>query len=181
MFEAAFGTPEITMERICKAIAQFIRTLNSTNSKFDKYLRGEAQLSDDEMRGYVLFTTEEGADCFHCHGGSGNALFSTYSYLNNGLDATIENVGDRFSYTQNPLDKGAYKVPTLRNIAQTAPYMHDGRFTTLEQVIDQYSEGVKESATISPLMHHASKCGVQLTAQEKIYLKAFLLTLTDTE
>lgn len=181
MFEAAFGTPEVSMDRICKAVAQFVRTLNSSNSKFDKYLRGEAQLTDDEMRGYILFTTEEGADCFHCHGGAGNALFSTYAYLNNGLDASPTGIGDRFSYTNNSLDAGAYKVPTLRNIAQTAPYMHDGRYTTLEQVIDQYSEGVKESPTLSPLMHHAATGGVQLTEQEKIYLKAFLLSLTDTE
>lgn len=181
LFKEAFGSETITFERVCQALAQFVRTLVSSDSKFDRYMRGEAQLTAEEMKGYVLFTTEEGADCFHCHGGSGNVLFSTYDIVINGLDAA-ENFNDpydRFSVTGREPDKGAYRIPTLRNIAQTAPYMHDGRFSTLDEVIDQYSENVQYSTHISPLMHHVRQGGVQLTPNEKACLKAFLLTLTD--
>ncbi len=171
----------ITMDRICKAVAQFVRTIVSANSKFDRYLRGEATLSDEELKGYLLFTTEEGADCFHCHGASGNALFSTYALANNGLepDSLRKDPYDYAAVSQNPADKGTYRIPTLRNLAYTAPYMHDGRFKTIDEVIDQYSENVHYSPNISPLMHHISKGGVQLTPSEKQALKAFLLTLSD--
>ncbi len=179
MFEAAFGTPEVTMDRICKAIAQFVRTLISSDSKFDKFLQGKAQLTDEEMAGYILFSTER-ADCFHCHGGDGNVLFSTYGFSNNGLDATYNDPRDRSSITQKPQDIGKYKIPTLRNIALTAPYMHDGRFSTLDEVIDFYSEGLMWSPTIDPLMKQIKQGGVQLTPSEKRQLKAFLHTLTDS-
>ena len=180
-FEEAFGSESVSMDRICFAIAQFVRTLVSGDSKFDRYMRGEAQLTAEEMRGYVLFTTEEGADCFHCHGGSGNVLFSTYDILVNGLDPEefFTDAHDRYSVTGNVVDRGAYRVPSLRNIEYTAPYMHDGRFSTLDEVIDQYSENVYYSPYISPLMHHVQDGGVQLTAEEKACLKAFLLTLSD--
>lgn len=164
LFKKAFGTDEITFINVEKAIAQYVRSLVFANSKFDRYLRGEEQLSQDELNGYLLFTTENGADCFHCHGGGSNALFTTNLRYNNGLDAVSE---------------GPFKAPTLRNIALTAPYMHDGRFTTLDQVIDFYSEGVQYSDDISPLMHHVMQGGVQLTSEEKTQLKAFLNTLTD--
>lgn len=183
MFESAFGSPEISIDKICNALAQFVATLVSSDSKFDKYIRGEAELTDDELKGYILFTTEEGADCFHCHGGSGNMLFSTYQYANNGLDV-VENMNDaldRSFVTGKGSDKGSYRIPTLRNIEYTAPYMHDGRFKTIEDVIDQYSEGVQYSTLISPLMHHVNENGVQLTADEKRCLKAFLLTLSDPD
>ena len=181
LFEEAFGSEIVSMDRICFAIAQFVRTLVSSDSKFDRYMRGEAQLTAEEMRGYVLFTTEEGADCFHCHGGSGNVLFSTYDILVNGLDPEefFTDAHDRYSVTGNVVDRGAYRVPTLRNIEFTAPYMHDGRFSTLDEVIDQYSENVYYSPYISPLMHHVQDGGVQLTVEEKACLKAFLLTLSD--
>ncbi len=183
LFQEAFGSSEVTFDRIVSAIAQFVRTLVSSNSKFDRYMRGEAQLSPEEMRGYVLFTTEEGADCFHCHGGAGNVLFSTYDILVNGLDPqeAFTDPYDRYSVTGDPMDKGAYRIPTLRNIAYTAPYMHDGRFSTLGEVIDQYSENVFHSPYISPLMHHVNDNGVQLTASEKQCLEAFLLCLSDEE
>lgn len=181
LFEAAFGSPTVSLERICFALAQFVRTLVSHDSEFDRYMRGEATLSEEAMKGYVLFTTEEGADCFHCHGGVGNVLFSTYEVLINGLDAPADfnDPHDRASVTGRAADKGAYRIPTLRNIAYTAPYMHDGRFSTLDEVIDQYSENVHYSPFISPLMHHVGEGGVQLTASEKKCLKAFLLTLGD--
>ena len=180
-FKAAFGTEEITAERIQKAIGQFIRTLVSSNSKFDKYIRGEVALSAEELQGYVLFITEEGADCFHCHGGDGNLLMTTNLFYNNGLDNVFSDAKDRFSITLNENDKGAYRVPSLRNIEVTAPYMHDGRFKTLDEVIDFYSEGVKDSPYTSPLMHKASQGGAMLTPLQKRQLKAFLLTLTDEE
>lgn len=164
LFKKAFGSNEITFVLVEKAIAQYVRSFVFADSKFDRYLRGEEQLSQDELNGYLLFTTENGADCFHCHGGGSNALFTTNLMYNNGLDAAPH---------------GEFKAPTLRNIALTAPYMHDGRFSTLDEVIDFYSEGVQYSEEISPLMHHVMEGGVQLTPQEKAQLKAFLNTLTD--
>lgn len=179
LFEKAFGSRNITFVNIERAIAQFVRSLVSSDSKFDRYLRGEEQLTQDELQGYLLFVTEDGADCFHCHGGGGNALMTTNLFYNNGLDSEHTDPEDRFSITGNPTDRGSYKAPTLRNIAVSAPYMHDGRFQTLDEVIDFYSNSVKNSATISPLMHHVMQGGARLTAQEKSQLKAFLNTLTD--
>lgn len=164
LFKKAFGTDEITFVMVEKAIAQYVRSLVFADSKFDRYLHGEEQLTQDELNGYLLFSTENGADCFHCHGGGANALFTTNQRYNNGLDAASES---------------EFKAPTLRNIALTAPYMHDGRFATLDEVIDFYSEGVQYSDDISPLMHHVMQGGVQLTEEEKRQLKAFLNTLTD--
>ncbi len=179
LFEKAFGSREITFVNIERAIAQFVRSLVSSNSKFDRYLRGEEQLNQDELEGYLLFVTEDGADCFHCHGGGGNALMTTNLFYNNGLDAESNDPEDRASITGNSMDQGCYKAPTLRNIAVSTPYMHDGRFTTLDEVINFYSDSVKNSATISPLMHHVMQGGVRLTDLEKAQLKAFLNTLTD--
>ena len=180
LFQKAFGTKDINVDRISKAIAQFVRTLISSNSKFDKYLRGEIQLEQAELQGFVLFTTEEGADCFHCHGGSGNPLFTTNGFYNNGKDSVITDPGDRYAVTGDPMDKGAYKATTLRNIEFTAPYMHDGRFNTLDEVIDFYAHDLVWSPYIDPLMHHIATGGNQLTPIEKEQLKAFLLTLSDT-
>lgn len=180
MFAKAFGTPEVTFERIELAVAQFVRSLVSGDSRFDRYLRGEAQLSPSELNGYVLFITEEGADCFHCHGGGGNPLFTTHLWYNNGLDSVTDDPHDRYGYTGNPADRGSYKAPSLRNVEVSAPYMHDGRFATLDEVIGFYSSGVQMSENISPLMHHAMQGGVMLTESERADLKAFLLTLTDT-
>lgn len=180
LFKAAFGTDDITAERVEKAIAQFIRTLISSNSRFDQYIRGEIQLTDDELAGYVLFCTEEGADCFHCHGSEGNLLMTTNQYYNNGLDSIFTDNRDRYAVTRKESDKGAYRAPSLRNIELTAPYMHDGRYKTLDEVIDFYSEGLHYSPYVHPLMHHLNDGGILLTPKEKSQLKAFLLTLTDT-
>lgn len=180
MFYRAFGSSEITFVNVEKAIAQFVRSLVSGNSRFDQYLRGEVQLTPQELNGYVLFITEEGADCFHCHGGGGNPLFTTNQCVNNGLDSAFVDPSDRSSVTGQACDKGSYKVPSLRNVEAGAPYMHDGRFSTLDEVIDFYSENVHNSAQISPLMHHVMQGGVQLTPTEKADLKAFLFALTDT-
>ncbi len=179
LFKQAFGTEKVTFRNIEKAIAQFVRTLISTDSRFDHYLRGELQLTSAELNGYVLFTTEEGADCFHCHGGAANPLFTTHLFYNNGKDSVFTDQTDRFSVSGDPFDRGAYKVPTLRNITFSAPYMHDGRFKTLDEVIDFYSEGVLATPLTDPLMHHALSGGVRLTASEKSDLKAFILSLQD--
>ena len=179
LFYKAFGSREITFVNVEKAIAQFVRSLVSADSKFDRYLRGEEELTEDELAGYELFCTEDGADCFHCHGGGGLALMTTNLFYNNGLDDEFNDPEDRSAVTGSHWDRGAYKAPTLRNIAVSAPYMHDGRFTTLDEVIDFYSEGVMDSENINPLMHHVMDGGVQLTDLEKAQLKAFLNTLTD--
>jgi cytochrome c peroxidase len=181
MFKAAFGSEEITAERIARAIAQFVRTLISANSKFDRYLLGEENLSPQELHGYVLFTTEEGADCFHCHGGDGTPLFTTNLFYNNGLDSLFTDARDRFAVTGNSNDRGAYRAPTLRNIAVTAPYMHDARFKNLDEVLEFYNSGVINSPTISPLMHKVGDGGSRLTPSQIADLKSFLLTLTDEE
>ncbi|MBE0638036.1 MAG: cytochrome-c peroxidase [Bacteroidales bacterium] len=179
LFQKAFGTNEVTADGIAKAIAQFVRTLISANSKFDRYMRGEYQLSPEELRGFVLFTTEEGADCFHCHGGFGNPLFTTNLFYNNGKDTEFNDPSDRYSITGNPADKGAYKATTLRNIELTGPYMHDGRFATLDEVIEFYSHHVQNSPYIDPLMHHVANGGIQLTPNEKTDLMAFIKALKD--
>lgn len=181
LFKKAFNSETVTFKNIEKAIAQFVRTLISANSKFDQYMRGETQLSQSELNGYVLFTTEEGGDCFHCHGGFGNPLFTTNLFYNNGKDTVFTDPMDRFGITHDPVDHGAYKATTLRNIELGGPYMHDGRFETLSEVIDFYSFNVKMSPYVNPLMHHVSNGGIQLTPGEKTDLINFIKTLKDEE
>ncbi|MBI9035172.1 MAG: hypothetical protein JEZ03_11940, partial [Bacteroidales bacterium] len=153
LFYNAFGQDEITFDLVSKAIAQFIRVLISSDSKFDQYLRGEYQLSMSELNGYDLFTTEEGADCFHCHGGGGNVLFTSNLFYNNGKDSIFtgqfEDPGDRYHFTNDENDRGAYKATTLRNIELTGPYMHDGRYKTLDEVIDFYSHHILYSPYVN--------------------------------
>jgi len=182
LFKEAFGDEEINIDRISKAIAQFIRTIVSKDSKFDRVLRGEDNFTDSERRGLVLFTTEEGADCFHCHGSQGNPLMTTHKFYNNAKDTVFNDPRDRYGVTKNSRDHGAYKSTTLRNIELTGPYMHDGRFKTLDEVIDFYSEGLIYSDYAHQLMHKVYPPygqGAMLNPQEKADLKAFLLTLTD--
>ncbi len=178
MFKKAFGTEEVTYDRISKSIAQFVRSIVSYRSKFHKYLRHEVDLTASEKHGYDLFFSED-ADCFHCHGGS--VLMTTNEYFNNAKDTVFNDPKDRYSVTGDPMDIGAYRAPSLLNIALTAPYMHDGRFKTLDEVIDFYSEGLVYSDYVHPLMKNVRQKGVQLTDDEKADLKAFLLTLTDYE
>ncbi len=178
MFNAAFGTEKITYDRISKAIAQYIRSIISYRSKFHKSLRHEAELSTSEKRGHDLFFSED-ADCFHCHGGS--VLMTTNQYFNNAKDNVFNDKMDRYSLTGDPMDMGAYRAPSLINVELTAPYMHDGRFATLDEVIDFYSTGLVYSDFVHPLMKAVRYRGVQLSNQDKNDLKAFLLTLTDKE
>lgn len=178
LFYEAFEACDITNDLVVKAIAQFERTLISGNSKFDKVSIGGMGVffTDEELNGFEIFNTEKG-DCFHCHGG---ALFTDNDFHNNGLDSTHQDTGLEIA-TGSPFDRGKFKVPTLRNIELTAPYMHDGRFQTLEEVVNFYSEGLHFSETLDPLMKNVGQGGLQLTEQEKSDLVAFLKTLTDTE
>lgn len=178
-FKAAFGTEEVNYERISKAVAQFVRSIVSHNSKFHKYLRNEVTLTTNEKRGHDLFFSED-ADCFHCHGGS--ILMTTNEYFNNAKDVTFKSEdNDRHSITDDPMDIGAYRAPSLINIELTAPYMHDGRFSSLDEIIDFYSEELVYSDFVHPLMKNVRQKGVQLNDEDKAALKAFLLTLTDHE
>lgn len=193
MFEAAFGTPEVNIDRISKAVAQFIRTIVSSNSKAHKVFRGEENFTTEERLGYILFVTEEGADCFHCHGTEGNPLFTTNLFYNNAKDTCFGapppcgSIGwnrDRYAYTGNERDRGAFKATSLINIELQGPYMHDGRFKTLDEVIDFYNKGLKYSTYAHPLMHKLSPPyhnGMNLNPIQLSQLKAFLLSLTDHE
>lgn len=180
LFFAAFGTRKIDSVLVTKAIAQFERTLISSNSKFDKYLLGATTLTSSELNGFNVFMDETKGDCFHCHGSDKNPLWTDNAFHNNGLDAVPSDIG-LAKVTGDPSDTGKFKSPSLRNLAFTAPYMHDGRFATLEQVINHYSQGLKASPTIDPLMKKVSAGGVQLSIQDKADLKAFLLSLSDYE
>ncbi len=182
LFTAAFNSPEITPEKIGLALESFVLTLTSFDSKFDRALRGEAQLSDVEKRGFELFITEYdprreqfGADCFHCHGGP---LFQSQTFANNGLDSEFKDLG-RAKITGNASDQGKFSTPSLRNVALTAPYMHDGRFQTLEEVVAHYVTGLKRSATLDPNLAKHPDGGVPLNAADQQALVAFLKTLTD--
>jgi cytochrome c peroxidase len=181
-FRKAFGSSGITSDRIAKALEQYLLTLVSQESRFDKAVRKVAELTEEEKRGLQLFVTEHdpkrglfGADCFHCHGGT---LMTDHQFHNNGLSLTPEDVG-RMLVTGTESDRGKFKTPTLRNIALTAPYMHDGRFSTLEEVVEHYSSGVKRSATLDPNLAKHPVEGLRLSAEDKRALVAFLKTLTD--
>ncbi len=184
-FDKAFHTTPNVMD-MSLAMEQFMLTLVSANSKFDDFFPGKFDvLSEEEKRGAFLFNNfieNGGADCSHCHGGilvqqnnpNGGGI------ANNGLDMTFSDKGFG-AITGLAVDMGTFKTPSLRNIALTAPYMHDGRFATLDDVINQYSDSVKfTSPTLHPIMKKHETTGQRkLTAQEKSDLKAYLLTLTD--
>ncbi len=178
LFRLAFKTTTITKELTTKAIAQFERTLISANSKFDKYSLGQTTLTLQELNGLDVFMNEEKGDCFHCHGNPNNPLWTDNDFHNNGLDATFSDLG-LGAVTGDPNDNGKFKSPSLRNLTYTAPYMHDGRFATLGDVINHYSEGLQNSSTIDPLMKQINQGGVQLSDQDKTDLIAFLLSLSD--
>jgi len=182
LFHAAFDSTEITAEKIGLALENFLLTLTAHEAKFDHAMRGQATLSADERRGFELFMTEYdprtgqfGGDCFHCHGGP---LFSDHQFHNNGL-APSETDAGRFRVTGRESDRGKFATPSLRNIARTAPYMHDGRFATLEEVLEHYSTGVQRSATLDPNIAKHPDGGLHLSAEDRRALIAFLNTLTD--
>jgi len=186
-FMRAFGSEEITSEKMSLAMEQFMNSIVSVESKYDKFLRGEATFTDSEKRGRKLYFQEyneffpdsSGADCAHCHVPKN---FENDEYMNNGLetDASVKDFG-RENVTNNAADRGKMKVPSLRNIELTAPYMHDGRFTNLLDVIEHYNTGIKKSATLDPALSNTTATGLLLTTQDKNDLVAFLKTFTDLE
>lgn len=183
-FRAAFGDRQIDSVLIANAIAQFERTLISYRSKYDKVLRGETVFTKDEYDGFILVNDMTKGDCLHCHTTDADPLGTTLTFSNNGLDtasrpAYYRDKG-RGAVTGNPEDNGKFRIPSLRNVALTAPYMHDGRFKTLEEVLAFYSEGVSLSVNIDSKMGLAHRKGVRLTNDEKRKVIAFLHTLTDS-
>jgi cytochrome c peroxidase len=159
-----------------EVLTQFEKTLVSSNSKFDKFVEGGGSLSDQEMKGMDLFF-DEGGECFHCHG---MPTFTDNEFHNNGLDSAFTDLG-RYDVSGVSSDKGLFLTPTLRNIEVTGPYMHDGRFATLEEVVEFYSTGVHYSTTIDPLIVGRNSGGTNFSVAEKEALVAFLKTLTDEE
>ena len=191
LFQAAFGTGTISNERIADALSQFIRSIVSSQSRYDD---GRAQVANrmlpfpnfnaSENRGKELFmkpVSAGGAGCFQCH--TTEAFVSVNSGpKNNGLDLTSTNdLGVFETFTSTPDLTGAFKIPTLKNIVLTAPYMHDGRFQTLQQVIEHYNSGVKNHPNLSPLLKdvNGNPQQLNLSAEDKAALFAFLRTLTD--
>jgi cytochrome c peroxidase len=171
MFEEAFGSDDITGERVLKAIAQFELTLVSANSGYDRVMAGKDTFTLQEKNGYELFKK-------HCNSCHSEPLFTQYQFENNGLkpDTTLNDRG-RAGITGNPADEMKFKVPTLRNIEISYPYMHDGRFKRLKDVLNHYTNGIADSPALSPVL----KDKIQLDGREKTDLIAFLLTLTDRD
>ncbi len=183
MFRGAFGirhVEELDRQLVGKALAQFQRTLISADARFDQKMRGEVEFTPQEQRGWTIFfdASEEvpHSECAHCHA---DPLFTNLDFTNNGIDQVsgLQEFKDagRGAVSRNIYDNGTFRVPTLRNIALTAPYMHDGRFATLEEVIDHYVRGGHYSENLNPNI-----MPLKLNPRDKADLMAFLHTLTDT-
>jgi len=177
LFAQAFADGAITTENMLKALSQFMVMVTSSNSKFDKYRRNEpgGTLSTDELAGYAVFNSK----CATCHA---TDLMTDDSFRNNGLavNPMVNDVG-RYKVTELDADYYKFKVPSLRNVEKSAPYMHDGRFGNLESVLDHYASGVTDSPTLDPLLRTNGTLGIPLTATEKVQIVAFLKTLTDNQ
>jgi len=171
LFNKAFGTNEINDQRLLYALTQYMAMLISANSKYDKVKLGKEVFDADEQRGYEIFKQ----NCATCHT---EPLFTDFSFRNNGLapNNSISELG-RMEITQDEQDFYKFKVPTLRNLSFTYPFMHDGRFQTLDQVLEHYVSGIQSSNTLDPQLSN----GIVLTADEKADLKRFLYTLNDAE
>ncbi len=183
-FQRVFGNKPIDSTLIAYAIAQFERTLLSYRSKYDQVLNHTALFTKDEAEGFVLMNDMTKGDCLHCHTTDSDPLGSTFEFSNNGLDSVTDAVWykdkGRGAATGVMADHGKFKIPSLRNIALTAPYMHDGRFATLEEVMRFYSDGVNVCANIDSKMGFARSHGVHLSPDEQRKIIAFLHTLTDS-
>jgi cytochrome c peroxidase len=177
LFKEAFTDGAINTENMLKALSQFMLMVTSSNSKFDKYRRNEVggSFSTEEASGYLIFN----AKCASCHA---TDLMTDNSYRNNGLavNPLLNDVG-RYLVTEVNSDYYKFKVPSLRNVEKTAPYMHDGRFGTLKSVLNHYASGVTSSATLDPILNKNEKLGIPLSDVEKTQLIAFLKTLTDNQ
>ena len=186
-FKRAFDTEEVSANLLARALEQFLFTMVSNRSKYDDWLLGDAELTESEERGRVLFFDEfdpfnpetSGADCAHCHSGLD---FSNHQFANNGLDADadMEDIG-YMGVTGEDGDLGKFKTPSLRNVMVSAPYMHDGRFSDIDEVLDHYDHGAVSSTSLDPMMQYNVDYGLGLTDVDRADLIAFLHTLTDTE
>ncbi len=166
-FKLAYGVDSITELSLRRALSQYMSMLISSNSKYDQYLAGKINLSTSELNGLSIFTS----NCATCHK---PPLFTDFSFRNNGLDTVFLDQG-RAAYTKNNSDIGKFKVPTLRNIELTYPYMHDGRYIGLMDVINHYSTGIHPSATLDKSI----ATNLKLSTTDKKDLLKFLFTLTD--
>ncbi len=178
-FKAAFGTLPIMPNHLANALAQFERIIISGDSKFDKFISGQATLTAQETKGLILFEGSDPltqGDCIHCH--PSNHVLTDYEFKNNGLDSVFTDLG-RFNKTGLVTDKGKFKTPSLRNIALTAPYMHDGRFSTLDQVVGHYNvKFLKNNPNIDPVMSIQQQD--RLSKADRDAIIAFLKTFTDS-
>ncbi|MFO0321369.1 MAG: cytochrome-c peroxidase [Bacteroidota bacterium] len=171
LFTKAYGSDLINSQRIFKSMAQFMGTMYSYNSKYDKVKAGSETFTNQEQAGYNLFVQK----CVSCHK---EPLFSDYQFRNNGLSVNIlYNDSGRAHITGNASDRFKFKTPSLRNIEKSSPYMHDGRFTTLEACLNHYTNGIIVSSTLDPQLIG----GIALSNQEKSDIVQFLKTLTDTK
>jgi cytochrome c peroxidase len=172
MFKSAYGSDSITSQNMLRAIAQFMAVMVSSNSKYDKYIRGESggTLDAEELSGLALVRLK----CTPCHK---EPLFTDLTFRNNGLDTVFTSDPGRFVITLDPNDEGKFKVPSLRNVEVSFPYMHDGSVKNLDKVLDHYISGVKNSPTLDPQLAG----GIPLTPTEKAHIIKFLKTLTDYE
>ncbi|WP_299365760.1 cytochrome c peroxidase [Winogradskyella sp.] len=177
-FVRAFEDGEISSENILKALSQFMLTMVSSNSKYDKYVRGEDNitLSQVELDGLNTFQNK----CASCHA---TDLFTDQSFRNNGLPVNPQlNDTGRYRLLEDPNDLYKFRVPSLRNVEYTFPYMHDGRFTTLEVVMDFYDSGMVDNGNVDPaFLREDGTLGISLSDYEKESMIAFLKTLTDYE
>jgi len=177
LYRQAFADGKVNTENMLKALSQFMVMMTSSNSKFDKFRRNEAggTLTSDETAGYTIFNSK----CATCHA---TDLMTDNSFRNNGLavNPLVNDVG-RFRVTELTSDNYKFKVPSLRNVEKTAPYMHDGRFGTLESVLNHYASGVVNSATLDPVLNQNGRLGIPLSELEKTQIIAFLKTLTDNQ
>lgn len=175
-FKAAFNQGEINSENIFKALSQFMVMMISGDSKYDKMVRNEDNVffTNEEQQGYLVFKN----NCGQCHSGE---LFTDQTYRNNGLPINPKyNDEGRKKVTELESDKYKFKVPSLRNIEHTAPYMHDGRFNSLESVLNFYTSGVTHTQNLDPKLIQADgTLGITLSEIEKTQVIAFLKTLTD--
>jgi len=165
----AYKDSFLTGEKMLKSISQFMLTLVSANAKYDSVMRKQTTFTDQELNGYKLFQK----NCSSCHT---EPLFTNLTFENNGLpvDPSLNDLG-RMKITQNPADSLKFKVPTLRNIEFSQPYMHDGRFKKLSDVLAHYTSTTKKGSTLAKQL----KTNIMLTSNEKVDVIAFLLTLSD--
>lgn len=183
-FKEVFGKSNIDSVLVTRALGQFERTLISSNSKIDRVVKGEAKLTAEEMRGHEIMNDQTLGNCLHCHTTDANLMGTTYQFSNNGLDPA-EDISEFTDQglgwiTKNEIDCGKFKIPSIRNIELTGPYMHDGRFKTLEEVVLFYSEGVNNCINIDDKIKGRENGGAQLTVSDQQALVAFLKCFTDT-